>query len=217
MNLMNRMKADFERMLLSDIPGQNWDCDLIPNVGSGFPETGHSINTRCICFSDNGRQDEPTIRTSHTDAIRRGDVLFLPDYDSGTFFMLEATPQKEPNCYTTKGTRCNALITIKETVPAQTDAYGYTITEAAEREILRNIPAVVRHAQTISNGTGAAGMIVEDELTVTMQKNDFSEAVRLEAFFELDSTRYIIVDIVRDGSTHGTITYKCKRQAGSYA
>lgn len=214
MDLMNKMKADFERMLSKDIVGQNWNCDIIPDVGNGFPETGHSISTRCICFSDDGRQEQPTIRTSHTDAIRRGDVLFLPDYDSGTFFMLEATPQKEPNCYTTKGTRCNALITIKETVPAQTDAYGYTITEAAEREILRNIPAVVRHAQTISNGTAEAGMIVEDELTVTMQKNDFSEAVRLEAFFELDGTRYSIVDRIIDGTTHGTITYKCNRQAG---
>ena len=214
MNIFNRMKADFERMLLSDIPGQNWPCDLIPDVGSGFPETGHSISTRCICFSDDGRQDEPTIRTSHADVIRRGDVLFLPNYDSGTFFMLEATPQKKPNCYTTKGTRCNAQITIKETVPAQTDAYGYTIAEAAEREILRHIPAIVRHAQTINSGKAAAGLFVDDELTVTMQLNTFSSAVPLEAWFDLDGTRYIIIDIVRDGTTHGTATYKCKRKTG---
>lgn len=217
MNLMNRMKADFERMLLSDIPGQNWDCDLIPDIGSGFPETGHSINTRCICFSDDGRQDEPTIRTSHTDAIQRGDLIYIPDYDGGTFFMLEAVPQKEPNCYTTHGSRCNALISICETIPAQTDDFGYTVEEAAEHEILRNIPAVVRHAQTISNGIAAAGMYVDDELTLTMQLNAYSTAVRLEAWFELDGTRYIIIDIVRDGTTHGTITYKCKRQAGSLA
>ena len=86
------MKSDFERMLLSDMPGQNWNCDIIPDIGSGFPETGHSINTRCICFSDDGRQDEPTIRTSHTDAIQRGDLIYIPDYDCGTFFMLEAVP-----------------------------------------------------------------------------------------------------------------------------
>lgn len=215
MNILNRMKTDFERMLLSDIPGQNWPCDLIPDIGNGYQNTGHSISTRCICFSKDGRQDAPTIRTSHTDAIRRGDVLFLPDYDSGTFFMLEATPQKEPNCYTTKGTRCNAQITIKETVPAQTDAYGYTIAEAAEREILRHIPAIVRHAQTINTGTGAAGMFVDDELTLTMQLNSFSTAVPLEAFFELDSTRYIIINKTTDGTSHGTITFICRRQAGS--
>ena len=217
MNIFYRMKSDFERMIQSDMPGQNWDCDLIPDIGSGFPNTGHSISTRCICFSEDGRQDEPTIRTSHADAIQRGDVLFLPDYDGGTFYLLEAIPQKEPNCYTSKGSRCNALVTIRETIPAQTDDYGFTIAEEAEKEILRNLPAVVRHAQTISSGTGAAGMYVDDELTLTMQLNAYSEAVRLEAWFELDSTRYIIVDIVRDGSTHGTITYKCKRQAGSYA
>lgn len=211
------MKTDFDRMIQSDMPGQNWNCDIIPDVGSGFTNTGHSISTRCICFSSDGRQDAPTIRTSHTDVLQRGDVLFLPDYDGGTFFMLEATPQKEPNCYTSKGSRCNALVTICEVVPAQTDAYGYTIAEASERVILRNLPAIVRHAQTISSGTGAAGMYVEDELTLTMQLNPYSEAVRLEAWFELDSTRYIIIDIVRDGSTHGTITYKCKRQAGSLA
>ena len=204
-------------MIQSDIPGQNWTCDLIPDIGSGFPETGHSISTRCICFSDDGRQDEPTIRTSRTDVLQRGDVLFLPDYDGGAFFMLEATPQLEPNCYTSKGSRCNALISIRETIPAQTDDFGYTIAEASEHEILRNLPAVVRHAQTINAGTGAAGMFVEDELTLTMQLNAYSEAVRLEAWFELDSTRYIIIDIIRDGTSHGTITYICKCQAGSRA
>ena len=50
-----------------------------------------------------------------------------------------------------------------------------------------------------------------------MQLNAYSEAVRLEAWFEIDGTRYIIIDIVRDGTTHGTITYFCKRQAGSLA
>lgn len=209
------MKADFERMLLSDIIGQNWDCDLIPDIGNGFPETGHSINTRCICFSDDGRQEQPTIRTSHADAISRGDLVYIPDYDGGTFFMLEATPQLEPNCYTSHGSRCNALISICETIPAQTDAYGYTIAEAAEHEILRNLPAVVRHAQTISSGTGAAGMSVEDELTATMQLNAYSTAVPIESFFDLDGTRYIIINKTTDGTSHGTITFKSKRQAGS--
>ena len=75
MNLMNRMKADFERMLLSDIPGQNWDCDLIPDIGSGFPNTGHSISTRCICFSDDGRQDEEMIkRESVLKALEQGEI-----------------------------------------------------------------------------------------------------------------------------------------------
>ena len=208
------MKADFERMLLSDIPGQNWDCDLIPDIGNGFPETGHSINTRCICFSKDGKQEQPTIRTSHADAISRGDLVYIPDYDGGTFFMIEATPQLEPNCYTSHGSRCNALISICETIPAQTDAYGFTIAEAAEHEILHNIPAIVRHAQTINTGTGAAGMYVEDELTLTMQLNAYSTAVRLEAWFELDGTRYSIIDRVTDGSSHGTITYICKRKAG---
>lgn len=217
MNMFDRMKTDFDRMIQSDMQGQNWNCDIIPDVGNGYPNTGHSISTRCICFLSDGRQEQPTIRTSHADAIRRGDVLFLPDYDGGTFFMLETVPQKEPNCYTTHGTRCNALISICEAVPAQTDAYGYTIAEAAEKEILRNLPAVVRHAQTISSGTGAAGVFVDDEIALTMQLNAYSEAVRLEAWFEIDGKRYIIIDIVRDGTTHGTITYKCKRQAGSLA
>lgn len=217
MDLTNRMKADFDRMLSHDILGQNWSCDLIPDIGNGFPETGHSINTRCICFAKDGRQEQPTIRTSHTDVIRRGDLVYIPDYDGGMFYLLEAVPQMEPNCYSTHGTRCNALISICEAVPAQTDNYGYTIEEAAEREILRNIPAVVRHAQTISNGTGAAGMFVADEITLTMQLNAYSTAVTLEAWFDLDGTRYEIIDKTTDGTTHGTITYKCKRQAGSRA
>ena len=34
----SRMQADFDKMLLSDIPGQNYDCDLISDVGNGFPK-----------------------------------------------------------------------------------------------------------------------------------------------------------------------------------
>lgn len=215
MDIIARTQTDFERMLTRDIPGQNWDCDIIADIGSGHPGTGHSISTRCVCYSKDGRQDQPTIRTSLTDPIQRGDMIYLPECDGGMFFLLEAVPQMGPNCYSSKGTRCNALITIRETVPASTDQYGYTVTEAYDREALHNIPAVVRHTQTVSSGTGAAGMFFADELTVTMQLNAFSSVVPVEAWFVLDGTRYIISDITTDGATHGTITYTAQRQAGS--
>lgn len=215
MDIFERMRRDFERMIASDIPGQNWECDLIADIGNGYPGTGHSVNTRCVCFSKDGRQEEPTIRTMLSDGIRRGDMVYITDYDGGTFYLLEAVPQKQPNCYTAKGSRCNAFVTVKESIPPTTDEYGYTITEATEREIVRHIPAVIRHSQTINSGTGAAGMFFADELTLTMQLNDFTAALPVEAYFDLDGTRYIITDRITDGATRGTITYTAQRQAGS--
>lgn len=213
-NTITRIQADFEKLLAADIPGQNWDCDLIHDVGNGYPNTGHSIATRCICWSKDGR---PTIRTSLSDAIRRGDMVYIAAFDGGCFFLLEDVPQLELNCYSARGTRCNAFLTIREEVPEQTDAFGYSVRESGERTLMHNIPAVVRHTPTISSGTGAAGMVVEDELTATLQLNAFSVAVPRESFFELDGSRYTITDVQRDGSNHGTITLRARRQAGHTA
>ena len=67
----SRMQADFDKMLLSDIPGQNYDCDLISDVGNGFPNTGHSVATRCVCYSSTASKS-PTLRTSLFDPLRQG-------------------------------------------------------------------------------------------------------------------------------------------------
>ena len=75
MYIFNRMQYDFDRMLSHDMPGQNWNCDLIHDVGNGYPNTGHSISTRCICFSDDGRQDEEMIkRESVLKALEQGEI-----------------------------------------------------------------------------------------------------------------------------------------------
>ena len=218
MNVTDRMKKDFEKMLDSEIPGQNWDCDIIPDIGNGFPGTGHSVSTRCICWGKDGRQEQPTIRTRISDSFQRGDMVYIPAYDGGTFFLIDNQPQLEPNCRSTKATRCNAFVTIKETIPPAVDKNGYEITPDSgetERVIVRNIPAVAKHIETVNGGSSVPGLTVSDTLTLTVQLNEHTAAVAPKTFFIMDHTRYTIYDSISDGFQHGTVTFLCTRQAGS--
>lgn len=216
-NITDRMKNDFDKMLNSNISGQNWACDLIPDIGSGFPGTGHSISTRCVCWSRDGRQEQPTIRVSTSDEIKRGDMVYIPAYDGGTFFLIADQPQLEPNCRSVKATRCNSFVTIKATIPPAVDKNGYEITpdsEETERAIISNIPAVAKHIETVNGGSSVPGLTISDTLTLTMQLNEYTAAVQPETYFTMNHSRYNIYDSISDGLHHGTITFLCTRQAG---
>ena len=65
--------------------------------------------------------------------------------------------------------RCDALQrlwTIKQTVPPQTDELGYAVGDGKEAELtlLKRIPAVARHAQTLTTAQNAAGLRIADTL-----------------------------------------------------
>lgn len=208
----SRMQADFDKMLLSDIPGQNYDCDLIADVGNGFPNTGHSVATRCVCYSSTASKS-PTLRTSLSDPLRQGNMVYISQRDSGLFYILENEAQQMPNCYTAVVTRCNVYVTIKQTVPPQTDELGYAVGDGKEKELtlLKRIPAVARHAQALTTAQNAAGLRIADTLTLTTQLNEFTSAVPVEAWFMLDKERYTVRDVVTD---NGIVTFYCSRQAG---
>lgn len=205
-------------MLDKEIPGQNWNADLIYDIGSGFPMTGYSERIRCVCYTDNTRLD-PTFRTSRDYPIKRGDCVYLPERSGGTFYLLVEEPQLMPDCYTTHATRCNAYITIKHTKTIPVDDYGYLIdaNQDPEETLIRNLPAIVNHAQQINQAQHTPGLIVEDQISVTIQRNAYTAAIEPEAWFILDKTKYTILDTISDPGENGsgTITFLCKREAGS--
>lgn len=217
-NIINQARLNFDKMLLSDIPGQNWDCDHIPDIGNGFPDTGHSISTRCVCYSSTER---PMLRTSLADEIKRGDYIYINEKGGGTFYLLDDDPQKMPDCFKAFPSRCNAYITVKQTVNPEIDEAGFAIGDTDQPHdvtIVRRLPAVTHHAQEIANARNTAGLTIADTLCVSLQLNDYTKAIKTEMWFELDHNKYTILDTVTDEAADGsgTITLYCKRQSGTY-
>lgn len=217
-NIINQARLNFDKMLLSDVPGQNWDCDHIPDIGNGFENTGHSVSTRCVCYTSTER---PMIRTSLADEIKRGDYIYINEKGGGTFYLLDDEPQKMPDCFKAFPSRCNAYITIRQTVAPEIDEAGFAVGDADQPQdvtIVRRLPAVTHHSQEIANARNTAGLTIADTLQVTIQLNDYTKDIKPEQWFELDRNKYTIMDAVTDEAADGsgTITLYCKRDAGTY-
>ena len=127
MNIEQRMKQDFDRYLQQDGAG-NFDVELIDNLGSGDPLTGGgTTRTRAECFAKDPNQD-PILRTSTNDPIHRGQAVYIPELER--FYLILDDPQRHPNCYTAHATRCNAYLSVWQTVAAITDDCGFEIGRA---------------------------------------------------------------------------------------
>lgn len=212
---INQQRRDFDKMLMTDIPGQNYDCDIIPDFGNGNANTGGSNPARCIIWAHDTHQD-PIIRTSTDTPISRGYGVYIAALDR--FFLVLDDPQRHTNCHTAHATRCNAQVTIMTEIPPQVDQYGFLIEAGAEKPILANIPAVIRRGGNFAAAsTNTPGTYQDDTLQVILQYNRWSAQVAVKDFFELDNQRYTIVDIATDttGSTTGTITLTARLMPGT--
>lgn len=215
MTIQQRMKNDFDRYLQHDGAG-NFDVELIDDLGSGDPLTGGgTTRTRCVCFAKDPNQD-PILRTSTNDPIHRGQAVYIPKQEC--FYLLLHDPQEHPNCWTTSATRCNAYMSVCQTVPAITDDYGMELEPETVRVILRNVPAVTKRRYDLTGGSsGSAGRYTADVLEVKAQLNRHTAAVKPGAWFILDDQRFTIYDLNTDAeaSGGGIITWYCEAAAGA--
>lgn len=211
-----RMKNDFDRFLQRETAG-NYDVELIDDIGSGDPLTGGgTTRTRCVCFARDPKQD-PIFRTSTDDPIHRGQAAYIPELER--FFLILDDPQQHPNCYTAHATRCNAFLTVCQTVPAITDDYGMELEPETVRAILNNVPAVTKRRYDLTGGSSSsAGRYTADVLEVQIQRNAYTAAVKPGAWFSLDDQRYTIYDNQTDAdqaSGGGITTWYCEAAAGA--
>lgn len=216
MNIEQRMKQDFDRFLQHDGAG-NFDVELIDDIGSGDPLTGGgTTRTRAECFIKDPGKD-PIFRTSLDDPIHRGQAVYIAEKE--WFFLLTHDPQEHPDCWTTSATRCNAFLTVCQTVPAVTDDCGFEIEPETVRAILNNVPAVTKRRYDLTGGSSAsAGRYTADVLEVRVQLNQYTAAVKPGAWFILDDQRFTIYDLNTDAdqaSGGGIITWYCEAAAGA--
>lgn len=216
MNIEHRMKQDFDKFLQQETAG-NYTVELIDDLGSGDPLTGGgTTRTRCVCFAKDPKQD-PILRTSTDDPIHRGQAAYIPELER--FYLITDDPQRHPNCYTAHATRCNACITVCQTVSAITDDCGFEIEPETTRAILRNVPAVTKWRYDLTGGSsGSAGRYTADVLEVQTQRNAYTAEVKPGAWFELDGQRFTLYDIHTDAdqaSGSGIITWYCEAAAGA--
>lgn len=211
------MQRDFDNMIKSDIPGQNWDCTLIDCHGNGIDNAiRHGEPARCVCYDKGGRSVLPTFRTSLNDPITMGMMVWIRE--QGMHYLLAKRPQKDVNCYSTQATPCNKDLTFIQNVPPTIDAEGYYITDSGgTREIVRDMPCVVNHSQQISNVQNTPGMTVEDVLTVTMQLNRHTKGIDVGAETVVDRQAYKVRDVLTEGtdSPCGLLMLTLQREAGS--
>ena len=66
-------KDIFDRMLMTDMPGQNWDCVLIDDMGNGrnLHRVTPGVETRCVCFKNAGEKNL-IMRTSKDNPLKFG-------------------------------------------------------------------------------------------------------------------------------------------------
>lgn len=210
-----RMKQDFDRFLQQETAG-NYTVELIDDIGSGDPLTGGgTTRTRCVCFAKDPKQD-PILRTSTDDPIHRGQAAYIPELER--FYLITDDPQRHPNCYTAHATRCNAYLSVWQTVPAITDDYGMELEPETVRAILCNVPAITKlRFDLIGGSSGSAGRYTADVLEVRLQLNAYTAAVKPGAWFNLDDQRFTIYDLNTDAeaSGGGIITWYCEAAAGA--
>lgn len=219
-HVVEQMVRGFSEMLSHDLNGQNWDCTIIPDVGDGKEGTtlaDPGTETRCECYSKGGRGDKPQFRTMLSVPIHCGDMAYIPAQNM--FYLLEQEPQKDVNCYSTLATPCNGRLTVTRKMEDTVTVDGYLLENGVIQEIISDIPCVVRHSPAYTTANGTPGMVITDDVTVSLQRNSYTEQIERgqEVRLKDDSKTYTITDIAINGNPQtekGIIRLSCRAIAG---
>lgn len=221
MNIQQIAKNRFDEELQKTIPGFIHEVELINDVGDGFPTSGSSYRTRCEFYS---RTDQKILRTSLDDPLSIGLIVFVPDLagsldqiGSDGFYMITKDPDQQPDCWKGFPEPMTHLITLNMTVPAKVDEYGFQLAPSTIKTMIKNIPVILHHNQSIQRGSDQPGTIVDDLVAVTMQRNRSSEQIQPGWWFRKDQNKYVIFDVISDvhGSGGGILQLLVKRETGS--
>lgn len=210
-----QLQHDFDEMLRTENLGQNTPCSIIPDWKWDGGFGAGSDETRCVCYSKNG-DGNYIMHFSLRNHPRRGDIVFANTADQ--FFLLENEPQLQPNCHTVTPTACNHLLTIFGFTPAKTDERGMLMQEAQRVDYIRQMPAVVRSNVYGIYLQNTPGEFMADKLKVTMQANEYTQNIPIEARFILDGQTYAVMDkqaSMTADQKHGIVMLTCERLAGN--
>lgn len=216
MNATKQMIHDFDKMVndREKYPGQNWLAVIYRNVGNGTVSAPEGmLDVPCVCWDKDKRGKEYTFRTMLDDEIKRGDIVYIPEQDR--YYLLEKLTRRDPQCWSTIATPCNMRISIYCPMPAEVNDQGYIISPANKFHYIHALPCVQRSEPRFDSvNRNAPGTLALDDLTITLQQNEYTEQIALGDEFERGLHVYSIVDKQTD---NGIITMHARAKAGETA
>lgn len=218
------IQSDFKRLLEHDVPYTNFTFDLIHDWFD------HMANTEEHCFiraqqtpidwkSKIGNSDMSTnFKVAHDTPVYKGDMAIRED---GQIYLLNWMVQNHPNNQATQSILCNAYFTIVRDRPERTDENGYLTDEAGLDVIVPELPGT--HTEYAGRpdfalSQGAAGILPDHLITVSLQWNQKTKDIRIGDYFELGGYTYRIVNVsmaeVDINREHGVLLMNARRAAG---
>lgn len=214
------LKQDFKDWLNTDVEHANYSFQIIPN----WYQQARIHPIRALYFpiswkSKIGNSDaNSNFKTSYDFIIHKGDIAIRED---GLILMLNWQVQNNPNNQSTQAIACNARFQFERHVEEVVDSRGYLIEDAHDEVIVPEIPGV--YAEYTGRPDYAAsyntpGISPDHLLTVQVQFNPTTDAVRLGDEFDLMHSRYRVINRVDTeldiDRQYGIINLMARRIAG---
>lgn len=212
--IYNIAKQNFDKMLMGNISGQNWNCSLIEDISTRKnPARIHLTETRCTCFKKAGEKNL-IMRTSKNNPLKFGMLVYIKEQDK--FYLLKEQPVEQIDCYAVVPTLCTHILDFYVNVPDTVDENGFLIENGYPALIAESIPCEVTRRNSFVTGTGIPGIANEEELILALQLNETLD-IRAHDWFKLDGKTYEVFDRYTEGNTEsgGILYLTCKRVVGS--
>lgn len=121
-------KDIFDHMLMTDMPGQNWDCVLIDDMGNGrnLHRVTPGVETRCVCFKKAGEKNL-IMRTSKDNPLKFGMLIYIGKQEK--FYLLKDHPTPQIDCIAVVPTLCTHMIKFYVKLPDKVDENGMLVEE----------------------------------------------------------------------------------------
>ena len=206
-------KDIFDHMLMTDMPGQNWDCVLIDDMGNGrnLHRVTPGVETSCVCFKKAGEKNL-IMRTSKDNPLKFGMLIYIGKQEK--FYLLKDHPTPQIDCIAVVPTLCTHMIKFYVKLPDKVDENGMLVEEGVCADVTGNIPSVVtRKTASYVSGTNTPGILRDEELEVAVQFNETME-IRKDDLFDLDGKQYKVYDFHTDGTIEdgGILYLTCRRR-----
>lgn len=220
------IESDFERLLMHDVPNVNYTFDLIHDwYDHTENQEEHNFvraqQTPIDWKSKIGNSDMSTnFKVSHRVEIHKGDMAIRED---GLIYLLNWMVQNHPNNQATQSILCNARLTFTRLLPEEVDENGYLLRENATEVIAEALPCT--HSEYAGRpdfalSQGAAGIMPDHLLNVSVQWNKRTRNIRIGDHFTLGDYTYRVVNIsmaeVDIDEKHGVLILNARRVAGGF-
>ncbi len=218
------IQADFEKWLMTDMPGTNFTFELVRDWYAREAADYEAEFLRAMYFaiswkSKINNSDVNSNFKTHTRVdIRKGDILIRED---GLMLMLNWAVQRNPNNQSSQAVQCNAFVEFTRDVDEVLDPRGYVLEPAHSKVIAPMIPCSYSEyagRPDYATAYNTPGVFPDHLLTCQMQYNDRTKNLRINDKFTLMHSTYHIVHLMESevdiDKVYGLINLVARKSAG---